>query len=771
MRGKTVLLRLVFIAGIIFFANSQLYAQSVVLTEIEVKEDNSAVKILYATNRSIAVECYDLSVPPQIIVDFMGDVYSKEPEVRMINMGVVKQMRAIRGTKTSPDLDETYYPIDFIIIDLKESVRYDFDQGLTTSVLMVSKPGQPKQEAKAEKTQVNVQAEVMEVAEDNSLASQVQARTEEKAAEQPATKTVEVAQVNTADVSEKQSDINKEPKQKKTFKKKMTGGIKNLFTFGKAKDKTSEQIKAQQEKEAKKQKKEFDKQERIKNAENKKIAVAKKRELGSKKKLTAPSIKKPESVKVEKKKPMVNPSNQVEAAQKKVNDLNAETLKATEQLQMADAQVIAAEKDKDTIAERVEFSKAKAELAKDAYDTSLKHMQIAKSAANSVWLEYSNAKAKLSLYLENGTEESVVSEAQKTYDAKKTELENVIKAAEIAKKESDAKLEEYNKLKQESETLVAESQNPAKSVAKVKEDYAAKESNLKNIQKKLEIAMQELETANIAVKRYELEKADEEYKKSLNVIDSQIVKQMEEEQKKAAEEARLQKIEEEKSARDAELKKTEEEKLAKQESLKKLEAEKRLKEQTRSNTLEAEKAKEEAQIAALKALKEDQIKQTDENSRATSKRAEVRLTSKKVNMPEKKAVKKENNLRSEVLESAVELRNAGLEMQRNGDFDSAVKYYQQALMQDPKYATVHNDLGILYEQKGLEDKAKMEYLTTLQIDPQYIKAHSNLALLYEKSGDYKKAYYHWKQRVNLGVEDDPWTLKAKQRMQLLENRK
>ncbi len=110
-------------------------------------------------------------------------------------------------------------------------------------------------------------------------------------------------------------------------------------------------------------------------------------------------------------------------------------------------------------------------------------------------------------------------------------------------------------------------------------------------------------------------------------------------------------------------------------------------------------------------------------------------------------------------------------MQKIGDFDSAVKFYQQALMQDPKYATVHNDLGILYEQKGLENKAKMEYLTTLKINPQYIKAHSNLALLYEKTGDDKKAHYNWKQRVNLGREDDPWTHKAKQRMQMLENRK
>jgi len=142
MRKKKlyVIIAVVFVA-LNLCANSLLFAQSVVLTDTEIQEDDSAVKIMFSTNRSTQVECYDLSVPPQIIIDFMGEIYTNKPEIMMVNKGVVKQMRVIRGTKKSENLDDSFYSVDFIIIDLKESMRYDFNQGLTTSVLVVSKPG------------------------------------------------------------------------------------------------------------------------------------------------------------------------------------------------------------------------------------------------------------------------------------------------------------------------------------------------------------------------------------------------------------------------------------------------------------------------------------------------------------------------------------------------------------------------------------------------------------------------------------------------------
>lgn len=109
-------------------------------------------------------------------------------------------------------------------------------------------------------------------------------------------------------------------------------------------------------------------------------------------------------------------------------------------------------------------------------------------------------------------------------------------------------------------------------------------------------------------------------------------------------------------------------------------------------------------------------------------------------------------------------RSQGLELQQRGDFDRAMGLYQKAIELDPAYAIAYNDLGIAYEAKGFIERAQESYLKSVEIDPTYLSAYTNLALLYENRRDLDKARYHWQKRVTLGVADDPWTEKAKQRL-------
>ncbi|MBU1871507.1 MAG: tetratricopeptide repeat protein, partial [Candidatus Omnitrophica bacterium] len=90
--------------------------------------------------------------------------------------------------------------------------------------------------------------------------------------------------------------------------------------------------------------------------------------------------------------------------------------------------------------------------------------------------------------------------------------------------------------------------------------------------------------------------------------------------------------------------------------------------------------------------------------------------------------------------------------------------YQKAITLDPNFAVVYNDLGIIYEAKGSQDKAEEVYLTGLKVNPRYATLYSNLAMLYEQRQEYSKAAEFWKKRVELGKPDDPWTMKAKQRL-------
>lgn len=109
-------------------------------------------------------------------------------------------------------------------------------------------------------------------------------------------------------------------------------------------------------------------------------------------------------------------------------------------------------------------------------------------------------------------------------------------------------------------------------------------------------------------------------------------------------------------------------------------------------------------------------------------------------------------------------RNQGLESQSSGDLDTAMSLYQKAVELDPTYAVAYNDLGVVFEAKGFSDRAEQSYLKAIKIDSNYLSAYSNLALFYENKRDFEKAYIYWKKRAKLGSPDDPWTIRAKERI-------
>lgn len=119
---------------------------------------------------------------------------------------------------------------------------------------------------------------------------------------------------------------------------------------------------------------------------------------------------------------------------------------------------------------------------------------------------------------------------------------------------------------------------------------------------------------------------------------------------------------------------------------------------------------------------------------------------------------------SSLSEQARQYRVEGVKFQEEGNLDAALEMYQKAATLDSSYQVVFNDLGIIYEAKGETDRAEESYLKALKIDPSFLDAYTNLAFLYENKRDLEKAVYYWKKRVELGDPDDPWTLKAQQRL-------
>jgi len=114
---------------------------------------------------------------------------------------------------------------------------------------------------------------------------------------------------------------------------------------------------------------------------------------------------------------------------------------------------------------------------------------------------------------------------------------------------------------------------------------------------------------------------------------------------------------------------------------------------------------------------------------------------------------------------AREYRDAGVKRQDTGDLDTAMNLYQKAIELDPVYAVAYNDLGVIYEAKGMIDRAEESYLKAIKVDPYYLSTYSNLALFYENKRELSKAAYCWNKRLELGDFNDPWTQKARQRLE------
>ncbi len=119
---------------------------------------------------------------------------------------------------------------------------------------------------------------------------------------------------------------------------------------------------------------------------------------------------------------------------------------------------------------------------------------------------------------------------------------------------------------------------------------------------------------------------------------------------------------------------------------------------------------------------------------------------------------------SEIQKQARAYRDEGLRAQEIGNLEQAVVLYQKAIELDPAYAIAYNDLGIIYEALGAMDRAEGSYLKSIKVGPTYMSPYTNLAIFYENKRDLDKAAFYWEKRANLGSHYDPWTQKARQRL-------
>jgi tetratricopeptide (TPR) repeat protein len=98
------------------------------------------------------------------------------------------------------------------------------------------------------------------------------------------------------------------------------------------------------------------------------------------------------------------------------------------------------------------------------------------------------------------------------------------------------------------------------------------------------------------------------------------------------------------------------------------------------------------------------------------------------------------------LEGQRAVRRAAVHVAR-GRYGDAVGEYKKALEVQPNDATVHNKLGICYQQLGNEGMARREYERALALDPRYGEVWNNIGTLEQARRQFKSAVRAYKKAI------------------------
>jgi tetratricopeptide (TPR) repeat protein len=93
--------------------------------------------------------------------------------------------------------------------------------------------------------------------------------------------------------------------------------------------------------------------------------------------------------------------------------------------------------------------------------------------------------------------------------------------------------------------------------------------------------------------------------------------------------------------------------------------------------------------------------------------------------------------------------NRGVLYMYKGDYDRAIREYDQAIQLDPKATIAYNNRGKAYVEKGDYDRAIQDYDQAIQLDPTAIGYYFDRGLAYISKGDYDRAIKDYDQAIQL----------------------
>ena len=86
-----------------------------------------------------------------------------------------------------------------------------------------------------------------------------------------------------------------------------------------------------------------------------------------------------------------------------------------------------------------------------------------------------------------------------------------------------------------------------------------------------------------------------------------------------------------------------------------------------------------------------------------------------------------------------ELHERATQLFEEGKYAEAEPLLKNVISSNPKYADVHNKLGIIFHLKGHVRQAAEYFKKAIELNPNYTEASLNLAITYNDMGEFRKA--------------------------------
>jgi predicted TPR repeat methyltransferase len=99
------------------------------------------------------------------------------------------------------------------------------------------------------------------------------------------------------------------------------------------------------------------------------------------------------------------------------------------------------------------------------------------------------------------------------------------------------------------------------------------------------------------------------------------------------------------------------------------------------------------------------------------------------------------------------LHAMGLISAKHEDFNSALKYFKNAIKINPKIAPFHNNIANTYKKLNQINSALLHYHETLKLQPNHANALNNIGSLLYRQGQYKQAIEYLKKSISINPKN------------------